>query len=216
MIVGIKDEEILKLDIKLESNMLQLGLYTGKYDRVNRFIEEFNLINFETKYKEILNLQEGLSKDEIKVEFKNFVLNEIFNRKLDIVDFRLVHESNRDNIRKFKGENIDLIDNLFVFNEKPLPSEVMNMVKEKIDGLVEIDLNSINIEDKNKEIFNWGVYIGNNEKYRGSIGKVVGFRERETSHLVECPNKFKASGRQGRVWSNPKNFVCLDDTEVKE
>lgn len=216
MIIGIKDNEILDVDIRVESNELKLKLSRGKYDRVNKFIEELNLIDFEVKYKEILNLQDGLSKDEIKSAFKNFVLNEIFNRELDVVDFRLNDEHNRDEIRKFDGESIDLVDNLFAFKDKPLATEVIQMIKEKIDGLVEVNFKDIPIDEQNKEISNWCIYLGNNEKYKGSIGKVVKFRERQTSHLVECPNKFKASGKQGRVWSNPKNLVYLSDVVMEE
>lgn len=216
MIVGIKDDEILNLDVKVESNQLKLELSRGTYDRVNKFIEELNLIDFEIKYKEILNLQDELSKDEVKSAFKNFVLNEIFNRELGIVDFRLRDECDRNEIRKFKGESIDLVDNLFAFKDRPLATEVIEMIKSKIEELIEVDLKNIPINDKNKEILNWCIYLGNNEKYRGSIGKVVKFRERQTSHLVECPNKFKASGKQGRVWSNPKNLVLLNDVVMEE
>lgn len=216
MIVGIKDDEILNLDVKVESNQLKLELSRGTYDRVNKFIEELNLIDFEIKYKEILNLQDELSKDEVKSAFKNFVLNEIFNRELGVVDFRLRDECDRNEIRKFKGESIDLVDNLFAFKDRPLATEVIEMIKSKIEELIEVDLKNIPINDKNKEILNWCIYLGNNEKYRGSIGKVVKFRERQTSHLVECPNKFKASGKQGRVWSNPKNLVLLNDVVMEE
>lgn len=211
MIVAVNGKEILKLESKIEDNSIEFKLYRGRYNRVQKLIREFNLIDYDIKASNILCGIDSTKKEDVRDAFVNFILNEVFNREVDIIDFD-IEEGVREVARNFQGENIDLIDNLYAFNGNNLPMEVIELVKSQMTNLSEIDIKNIDVEDKNKEIEDWCIYLGNNEKYKGCIGKVVRYREqRQTSHLVECPNKFKDSGSQGRVWANPKNLVFFKD-----
>ena len=217
MIVGCKENEILKINIEVETNHIKLNVETGVLMKVVDFINSFNTTALSEKNSEILvdeaNNQE-ISEETIREKFKQFVLDKNDVSQYSYNDFIFSDES-FEKIRTYKGKSIDIVDNLRFFNRKILNRQTMEMVSSFIDTIEEIKIEQNTINDIVKGIREYVIYMGPNEKYRGCIGKVVRYREDDNAtHLIEFPNKFRDSGRIARFWSKPENIVFFEENEV--
>ena len=215
MIIGINENALLKANLTIETNHIKFTVEKGILDKINQIIDSFNIVSWEDKSRDLLNLEDGEIEESIREKIKQYILEKADLSQYSFEDFVFSNED-MNNIRNYEGESIDVIDNLKYFVGKILPIEVIEMIKVFEAGIKEINLEGKPLNSFVSGVKEYVVYMGPNEKYRGCIGKVVRQRDNDTAtELVEFPNKFRESGRIARFWSKPENLVKLDEVGIK-
>lgn len=205
MIVGIQDNSILDFELNIETNHVKMYFKKGTLKEIENFINSFNAKLWEDKFNEILD-EDITDENIVRNKVCEYVLKHTDLSKYTLDDF-IFEEENIDNIRKYNGPSIDVVDNMKYFLNVKLPTQVIDMLKEFSSNIEYIEKDGVSLESFLSGISEYVLYMGPNEKYRGCIGKIVDTREDPAPLLVEFPNKFRDSGRIARFWSKPSNLV---------
>lgn len=213
MIVGVKENQILKVNLTVEANHIKFNVERGILNKINNFVCKFNSMLWQDKAVEILGTDCDGEEENIRDRVKSHVTNKTDLSSCTLDDFEFTPESN-DNIRQYNGDSIDVIDNIKYFAERILPKEAIDMIKTFEENIREIDIEKVPLNSLISGISEYVIYMGPKEKYRGCIGKIVRQRDDVASELIEFPNKYRESGKIARFWSKPENIVFLK--EIKE
>lgn len=213
MLVGVKENQILKANLIVEANHIKFSVEKGVLNKINNFVCKFNSMLWQDKAVEILETDcDGEEEEYIRDKVKAHVINKTDLSSYTLDDFEFTPESN-DNIRQYNGDSIDIIDNIQYFVERILPKEAIDMIKTFEQNIKEIDIEEVPLNTLISGISEYVLYMGPNEKYRGCIGKIVKQRDDVASELIEFPNKYRESGKIARFWSKPGNIVFLKEVE---
>lgn len=207
MIVGINNNSILDFKVEIETNHIKLYLQKGNLNKIEEFIKVFNVVSWEDKVKDILD-NEDTDENVVRNKIKEFIEKETDLNLFSFDDF-VFEDENFNNIRNYKGNSIDVVDNIRYFTNKVLPTQVIDMISDFAENIEGISIKDAPLNSFLTGISEFVLYMGPNEKYRGCVGRIVRTRDKASSLLVEFPNKFRESGNIARFWSKPENIISF-------
>lgn len=218
-IVAAKTNRGLKL-AKLSTNIdnsLNMQLFITREETINstetiyNFAKKFNQIIWEVKNERIFpkidEFQGEDRKNYIREAIENCFINEI-----NEIDLPYSEVYGVDNLqRNFRSEDFIKLKQIEFFNGMPIPDKTKEFISsyiETVEGVefTESQLKNIYTQfaEPIKEVEEFVIYIGENSKYKGCVGKIIDHREDVAPNLIQFDN---INGKTFKYWSKEDNIV---------
>ena len=213
-VVGYNSKALLEVNLEIQTNHIKFSLCKIRPKSIKDFVYDFNQMSWKEKLNCILdtnNLAEGtvidITEKEIREEIINFIYDEIDFLKEK--ENWIIEDEDIENLKKYKGKSMPLVEWLSTFSNKILDGSVIAFAPDiirSIEGLKTIPEEIADIYSFDEYV----LYMGPNEKYRGCLGLIDNFRENdEASTLISFPGTKKASKGPRKLWCNDENLLSI-------
>ena len=203
LVVGFRNGSVLRANISIEENKVCVNLEKGLNQTLQEYFDRVQNLSWSDKIDLLKENNITFTEENLNEKIAEYISKDLFD-EVNVDDFVFTEES-LSNSKKYKGSNINVIDNLNYFVDKELPLQVVEL----LDRIVKENIT----EEYGNEIINQMndvvMYIGPNKKYKGCIGMIGQKRNDSASELVEFPEKFNDNGTLCMYWVEPSNLIHL-------
>lgn len=203
LVVGFRNGSILRANISVEGNRINVNLEKGLNANLQEYFEKIQSLSWSDKINLLKEHNIDFSEENLNQKIAEYISKDLFD-DVNIDDFTFTEESIL-NAKKYKGSKMSIIDNLNYFLDKELPTQVIEL----LDGIIKENITEEYSEEVINQMNNVVMYVGPNEKYKGCIGMIGQRRNDSASELVEFPGKFNENGTLCMYWVEPSNLIYL-------
>lgn len=212
---NIEIKDCLHMDFFKSTNNLEGGVLSC--------LQQFNSVIWDVKCNLIFPEINNIEDEEEKRKYLESSIEEHFSKLLSTRDIEYV-QVNIDDIdtEKIDNESVEIAEQLSYFNYMPIPEKTKSFLQGYVDMFEEAEAPSI--EDINlrkaytvyaepiREVEEYVMYIGQNPKYKGFVGKITGYREDTGREEDKAPNRItfieNSNGqRLANFWAKDSNII---------
>lgn len=218
-IVAVKTNRGIKI-AKLVAEItdsLRMKLLISKDESVNsdiavyEFTKKFNQIIWEVKLERVfpeIDSYEGYERTQYIQE----CMESCFQKEIDELELPFDEVYGVSNLqRHFRSEDFIKLKQAECFDRMPIPEKTKSFISEYIKTIEEVSFTKSQLKniyskfaEPVKEAEELVIYIGENTKYRGCVGKVIDYRDDVAPNLIEFNN---INGKTIKYWSKEENIV---------
>lgn len=209
---------LVKMKAEME-DMLNLNFYASTSGTVNslnaatNFIRKFNLIVWDVKVNRVFPEIDNFEGED-KIEYIRDSIEECFRNETENLDIPYQEINSIDYMFRFYKTDQKLkLKQLDCFNGMPIPEKTKSFVQDYLNTVESIELTKNQLKsiytqyaEPIREFEEYVIYIGDNEKYKGLVGKIIQHRDDVAPNLVEFINA-KGEGTVVKYWSKESNLV---------
>lgn len=207
-----------KISTDTESdNFLRMRMFVSgggtvnSYNAILNFANKFNQIVWDVKKERVFPRIDELEgedrEDYIREAIENCFINEI-----NEIDLPYLEVYGVDNLqRNFRSEDFTKLRQIECFDRMPIPDktkEFLNSYIETVESVqfTESQLKNIytQFSEPVQEVEEYVIYVGENSKYKGCVGKIIDNREDVAPNLIQFDN---INGKTFKYWSKEDNLV---------
>lgn len=220
-----KNIEILKTNVEIRDCLcMDFFKSTNKLEGdALSFLQQFNSVIWDVKCNLIFPEINNIEDIEERRKYLENSMEEHFSKLLSTRDIEYVQVRLEDiDTEKINNESIEIAEQLSCFNYMPIPEKTKSFLQEYVDMMEKAEAPSI--EDVNlrscytfysepvREVEEYVMYIGENPKYKGFVGKITGYREDEGRDEDKAPNRItfieNSNGeRLPNFWAKDNNII---------
>lgn len=175
------------------------------------FVRKFNQIIWDVKHQRVFPDIDNYEGEE-KKEYIRECMEKCFKDEIDNVDLPYNEIYGVNNLeRQFKSEDFIKLKQVEFFNAMPIPEKTKDFLNNYIDTIEEIEFSDSQLKniytqfsEPVKEVDEYVIYIGENSKYKGCVGKIIDNRDDVAPNLIEFNN---INGKTIKYWSKEDNLV---------
>lgn len=178
---------------------------------IYEFSKKFNQIIWDVKLERVFPNIDNYEGEE-KKQYIRESLEKCFNQEIENIDLPFTEVYGVDNLKRhFRNEAFIKLQQVEAFNGMPIPDKTKEFIGGYVETIDEVNFTESQLKsiytqfaEPVKEVEEYVMYIGENDKYKGCVGRIVDVREDKAPHLVEFRN---VQGKTCRYWSKEENIV---------
>lgn len=218
-IVAAKTTRGLKL-AKLSTNIdnsLNMQIFITGDEAINststiyNFAKKFNQIIWEVKNERIFPRIDELEGED-KKEYIREAIENCFINEINEIDLPYSEVYGVDNLQRiFRSEDFIKLKQIEFFNGMPIPDKTKEFIGSYIETVENVEFTESQLKniytqfaEPVKEVEEFVIYIGENSKYKGCVGKIIDHREDVAPNLIQFDN---INGKTFKYWSKEDNIV---------
>lgn len=218
-IVAAKTNRGLKL-AKLSTNIdnyLNMQIFITGDEAINststiyNFAKKFNQIIWEVKNERIFPRIDELEGED-KKEYIREAIENCFINEINEIDLPYSEVYGVDNLQRiFRSEDFIKLKQIEFFNGMPIPDKTKEFIGNYIETVENVEFTETQLKniytqfaEPVKEVEEFVIYIGENSKYKGCVGKIIDHREDVAPNLIQFDN---INGKTFKYWSKEDNIV---------